>query len=265
MLLSDINLKKQRTNAISVLLKTEHNERDFTTMKCLQCDADISDNFKFCPECGAKISRQCPNCKTPLNIGMKFCPECGVRLDAFTSVSEPAKANASDAPREVTAEENADELNKLGFRHYNGDGVAQDYSKAVELFRKAAEQGHADAQYNLGFYCHMGVGVDESDPEEALKWLRKAAEQGHASAQYTLGWFYDEGNRIEQDHSEAVKWYRNAAEQDDLVGQFVLGQCYEHGNGVVKDIFEAMQWYKKAAKQGNEEAKKALGRLKKGL
>ena len=44
-------------------------------MKCLQCNAEIPDNFKFCPECGAKTSRECPNCKTSLKAGMKFCPE----------------------------------------------------------------------------------------------------------------------------------------------------------------------------------------------
>ena len=31
-----------------------------------------------------------------------------------------------------------------------GNGVPQDYAKAVKWYRLAADQGYADAQYNLG-------------------------------------------------------------------------------------------------------------------
>ena len=65
----------------------------------------------------------------------------------------------------------------------NGQGVEQDYKKAVEWYRKAAEQGHADAQNNLGFMYYTGQGV-EQDYKKAVEWYRKAAEQGHADAQF---------------------------------------------------------------------------------
>ena len=53
-------------------------------------------------------------------------------------------------------------------------------------------------------------GVPEDD-KEALKWYRLAAEQGHAKAQYNLGWMYFNGNGVPEDDKEAVKWYRLAA------------------------------------------------------
>ena len=59
--------------------------------------------------------------------------------------------------------------------------MPQDYREAVKWFRKAAEQGHAGAQANLGFMYDRGWGVPEDD-REAVKWFRKAAEQGHAGA-----------------------------------------------------------------------------------
>ena len=46
-----------------------------------------------------------------------------------------------------------------------------------------------------------------------MKWYTKAAEQGHASAQYNLGVMYDTGKGALQDYKEAVKWYTKAAEQ----------------------------------------------------
>ena len=51
----------------------------------------------------------------------------------------------------IAAEQgDVDAQNKLGVMYYRGEGVPQDYSHAVSWFRKAAEQGHAVAQYNVG-------------------------------------------------------------------------------------------------------------------
>ncbi len=34
--------------------------------------------------------------------------------------------------------------------YQNGNGVSQDYTKAIEYFFKAAKQGNPSAQYNIG-------------------------------------------------------------------------------------------------------------------
>ena len=57
----------------------------------------------------------------------------------------------------------------------------------------------------------------------AVKWYRKAAEQGDAYAQGQLGWMYDSGQGIAQDYAEAVKWYHKAAEQGNAFAQRNLG------------------------------------------
>ena len=57
--------------------------------------------------------------------------------------------------------------------------------KAVELYTKAAEQGHAVAQFNLGKCYYDGEGV-EQDMQKAVEWYTKAAEQGDEDAQEAL-------------------------------------------------------------------------------
>ena len=57
-----------------------------------------------------------------------------------------------------------------------------DAAEAMRWYRKAAEQGHADAQYQLGSHYELGIGV-KKDLDAALKWYHKAAEQGHRLAQ----------------------------------------------------------------------------------
>jgi len=66
-----------------------------------------------------------------------------------------------------------------------GDGVGKSHNKALYWFRKAAEQGYAKAQYNLGLCYKNGWGV-RKNITEAKKWFRKAAEQGLETAQEAL-------------------------------------------------------------------------------
>ncbi len=94
----------------------------------------------------------------------------------------------------------------------NGKGVPQDYKEAVRWYTKAAEQGDAQAQTNLGWMYEYGRGVPQ-DYKEAMRWYRLAAAQGHAQAQTNLGVMYANGQGVPQDYKEAMRWYTKAAEQ----------------------------------------------------
>ena len=109
------------------------------------------------------------------------------------------KANAGDAQAQST----------LGMS-YLGRGVPQDYAQAASWFRKAAEQGLADAQSILGSMSERGWGVPQ-DYAEAASWFRKAAEQGLADAQNILGSMSERGWGVPQDFVEAHKWLNLAA------------------------------------------------------
>ena len=63
-----------------------------------------------------------------------------------------------------------------------GSGIVpQDYVEAVKWFRKAAEQGNAVVQYNLGMMYEMGRGV-AGDAVTAYAWYSAAAASGHNKA-----------------------------------------------------------------------------------
>ncbi len=131
--------------------------------------------------------------------------------------------------------------------------------------RRAAEQGHALAQYRLGHMYDGGwwyLNVSP-DAEEAVRWYRRAAEQGHALAQYHLGLMYgdDSGVRrgVPQDHEEAARWFQRAAEQGHALAQYRLGFMYVDGRGVPQDHEEAARWFQRAAEQGHALAQVNLG------
>jgi TPR repeat protein len=93
-----------------------------------------------------------------------------------------------------------------------GKGVEHSYDKAVEYYTMAAEQGDANAQFNLGFMFGNGLGVEQSY-EKAVEYCTMAAEQGHANAQCELGLMYENGQGVEQSCAIARKWWAKAANQ----------------------------------------------------
>jgi TPR repeat protein len=151
----------------------------------------------------------------------------------------------------------------LGWCYDNGQGVAKDYAEAVKWYRKAAAQNYAPAQFNLGYCYANGQGV-RKDKEEAVKWYRQAAEQNYTPAQSNLGWCYDNGQGVAKDYVEAMKWYREAAERGHAEAQFNLGCCYANGQGVGKDIVEAYAWFSMAAR-ADSDAAETRNLLRKGL
>lgn len=147
----------------------------------------------------------------------------------------------------------------LGLAYYRGVGMpAADSVQAAKCWRKAAEQGHAQAQNNLGRLCEETGGDGYA---EAIFWYAKAAEQGYLLAQFNLGVLYELGRGVSQDYERAAAWYRKAADQGYAVAQFNLGGMFRLGRGVRQNYSEAAAWYGKAAEQGLAEAQYNLGAL----
>ena len=98
----------------------------------------------------------------------------------------------------------------------------------------------------------------------SLKQDRLSADQGDAEAQFNLGVAYRHGDGVPQDYVEAVMWCRKAADQGLAEAQHHLGYAYHNGNGVPNDLVEAYAWYNVAAVT-NDDAKKARSELEESM
>ena len=76
---------------------------------------------------------------------------------------------------------------------------------------------------------------------------RKAAEQGAALSQFNLGLMYYKGRAVRQSYTEAVKWWRLSAEKGFAEALNNLGMMYGNGDGVGQDDVEAHKWFDLAA------------------
>ena len=117
----------------------------------------------------------------------------------------------------------------------------------------------------FAYLLMLSVSLMQAQENDTLAAERKAAEQGDADAQYNLGFMYATGDGVIKDAAEAVKWYRKAAEQGYADAQYNLGLMYANGDGVIKDLVEAHAWFNVAGANGDEKAKDNLKIIEKHM
>ena len=98
------------------------------------------------------------------------------------------------------------------------DSVYMNRERALELYRQAAEMGHAGAQFMMGDCYSSGNGVAK-DLNIAIYWYGKAADQGDVSSMLNIGACYMELGDVEK----KLFWYKKAAEKGDYLAQYNLG------------------------------------------
>ena len=128
-----------------------------------------------------------------------------------------------------------------------------------EALRQAAEQGRADAQFQLGMESiktgkklrksHEDEKAD-ADFREAAEWFRRAADQGYAAAQCELAKLHLEGLGVEKNDAEAARWIAMAADIGDIEALFVRGWMFETGRGCAPDEGKATELRRLASSRG---------------
>ena len=140
----------------------------------------------------------------------------------------------------------ADSLGLLGWSYEYGIGTEQDYARAVEYYRCAAEKGNASSMNNLAEMLANGRGGPRNF-EQAMFWYQRAAEAGSVCALYNMGWHAEQAGRI----AEALDCYRQAQQSGDEAAFWALGRFYEIGIGVEQDPKQAFALYQAGAEKGN--------------
>lgn len=106
------------------------------------------------------------------------------------------------------------------------DSANEEATTPLTPHTRAAEQGDAEAQYQLGESYRKGTGKDISRSfKEAARWYGLAAEQGHAEAQYQLGELYFKGRGVERNKKIAQKWYKAAGKQGHVKAKYRQRGC----------------------------------------
>lgn len=200
-----------------------------------------------------------------LNVdGLVIVPQLGIPEDeqALQQISEAMPRCKVIGVPAMEAVRNGGALNCISWnvatRQWNNGFMGEEYrvhGRPISWIKKAAEEGRANWQCNLGVCYFYGSGV-EKDLVEASKWYEKAAKQGDAKAQFNLGLGYYKREGLPQDYSKAMYWFGEAAEQGDADAQLHIAWCLEDMQAPQEEVVAA---YRRAAEMGNADAQCHLG------
>ncbi len=273
-------------------------ERVLSDFQKFNTQDDYIEWLKFAAELG--------DANAQYQLGIKYYTGSGIernKKQAYEWIAKAASKGNKEAKRSLKNGSFFDEtyFDKLIAKAEQGDpeaqyevafsyetGVTKDDeslgitpSQAFSWYQKAAELGHAKAQFKLGL-CYEEEKGTNKDYEKALYWYEKAkeqgideagaahkelllkieAEKGDAEAQYELALSYYKGNKGKKHLYKALVFFEKAAEQGHTKAQFMTGKFYEEGWGTARDISKAISWYEIVAEQGDSEAAQRIVILK---
>jgi len=148
------------------------------------------------------------------------------------------------------------------------------YEAAIELYKRAAQQGHPLAMYNLALHYRDGNGVPR-DSGQATEWFAKSAESGFVSAMVELGLALRDG-RVQgskKNPRRAVEWLQRAADAGSLRAKYHLGWIYytgaycgcgqtiEDSTDVDRDRDLALLWFARVAEAGDSAAQAIVAQI----
>ncbi len=156
---------------------------------------------------------------------------------------------------------------------------AQDYPKAVDLFKKSYDKmGYDQAALMEGKMLLAGMG-GKPNAAEAVAWLKKVVEarfdiskdvqpftpddptymSTRSDAAMLLGKIYLTGWGVPRDGKQSLHYYEKAAKFGYIPANEILGEFYEYGASVPKDTAKAVTYFTKAAHVGYAPAQYQLG------
>lgn len=249
---------------------------------CPNCGRQISDKAKTCPQCGYVLSLdeliptqtrtiiekklKCHKKRIWFLSVLAACILIGAGFFIYNHFSSPMfdesnigkyKDYTHEQLLQLAEKDDLEAITQIGRNALqSGDSI-----EAYQWFMKAAEEGYAVAESNIGVCYYEGIGVDVN-LSEAFKWTMKAAKHGFRSAQHNVGLNYLLGQGIEKNPEEAYKWFSKAAKQDYAGSQVMVAFCRYNGVGTKENKEDVQKWVKKIAEESHQSVESVYTGLK---
>ena len=145
----------------------------------------------------------------------------------------------------------------------------KDYAIAIAEWEPIAQKGYGGAAYKLGKIYQLGQGVPQ-DYGKAIKWFERAGKGRYGAkkkfwrgaAFYTLGLMHLKGEGVPKNQKKAYSMFLKSVQKGAGTWQglasYNMGLMALKGEGVRKSQRDAIYWFKQSARSGNKEAKQAL-------
>jgi len=196
------------------------------------------------------------------------------KLAARPGLDETERQNALHRARltydDATKRGYVSAFNDLAVLYENSPDASS--AQALELLKRAAQQGDPLAMYNLALHYRDGTNDVKRDVVQAAEWFAKSAESGSVSAMVELGDALINGRGLTQNPRRGIEWLQRAADAGSVRAKFLLGRTYYLGkicrcgaedspNSQRKDPDLALLWFGRVAETGDSEAQRILAQI----
>ncbi|MEX1116211.1 MAG: trypsin-like peptidase domain-containing protein [Akkermansiaceae bacterium] len=175
------------------------------------------------------------------------------RADPALLKSLKSSTSIIDTLKKSAEEGDAEAMYNLASAYEKGNGVKADPIQALRWYEAAARKGHYWALDQIGPMCLFGRGVPKN-PKKGMEWLKKSAEKGSTFNMYLLGSVYASGKDVPMNGAEAVMWYEKAAIGGNAHAMADLGVMYSNGKGVPKEYVTGYMWANAAAAKATDDS-----------
>jgi len=196
----------------------------------------INTGWRFQSCCGKVICSGCVHAPVYDNQGNevdnKLCPFC----------RDPLPGSDEEAVERTKKLMNAEDpiaIHNTGCDYRDGTcGFPRDHTRALELFHRAAELGHAKAYGAIGYAYDVGRGA-EIDKKKAMHYYELSAMGGNAAARHNLGNVEKSSGNFDR----ALKHYMIAIEGGSSQTLEYIKSLYLNGQATKEDYSKALQSY----------------------
>ena len=189
----------------------------------------MGSTYKTC--CGKIICSGCIYAVAKRDGGVGLCPFCRSPTPDPEEIVEQIKKRI-----EV---DDAEAMYCLGCYYYGGrHRLPQDHAKALELWHRAAELGHAPSYYSIGVAYKLGDGV-ERDEKKAVHYMELSAMEGQVVARHNLG----VSEWLAANIDRALKHYMIAAGSGYSVSLENIKLMFMEGYATKDDYAKALRVY----------------------
>ena len=136
-------------------------------------------------------------------------------------------------------------------------GYFLDRMQNIDHIRQKAEKGDVESQFGMAWSYAKGLGGVEENHNEAVRWYHIAAENGHPQAAFNLGWCYDNGFGCKENNKEAIKWYLKSAETGYEEGLYYAGLWHLCGERGLNDKTTGARYLEKLIGNHSEHSQEA--------
>ena len=195
-----------------------------------------------CPICFLRLPTLRTGCKYFSCCGKQTCGGCEYAISTIDCPFCRTPCHTSDEEDNERCMKrieigDAEAMYNLGKIYRNGKyGLPQDNTKALELWHRAAELGHASSQLSIGYAYETGRGV-EVDKKKALYYYELSAMGGNTVARCNLGMYEKREGNVER----ALKHHMIAAGSGRAKSLTKIKELYKYGHATKDDYTKALR------------------------